>query len=199
MRDSELRYRLLWETSSDAVILMDTKSRIHFANPAVFDVFGYNPQEIVGQSLTLLQPDRLRGAHVAGIDRYLRTGVKKLNWRATETVGRRKDGAEIPIEVSFSDMEFGGARWFVGFVRDITERKRAEEELRENQEQFRWFTHDAAAREGIHGWVRNLADGSVEVVAEGEQESLRRFEAAVRRGPASARVETVETEVGASS
>ena len=59
---------------------------------------------------------------------------------------------------------------------------------------FRWFTHDAAAREGVHGWVRNLADGSVEVFAEGESESVRRLEAAVRRGPASARVETFETE-----
>ena len=59
---------------------------------------------------------------------------------------------------------------------------------------FRWFTHDAAAREGVHGWVRNLADGRVEVVAEGESVSIQRFEAAVRRGPASARVETVETE-----
>jgi len=64
---------------------------------------------------------------------------------------------------------------------------------------FRWFTHDAAAREGVHGWVRNLADGSVEVFAEGEIESLRRLEAAVRRGPASARVETFETEEHAPS
>ncbi len=54
---------------------------------------------------------------------------------------------------------------------------------------YRWFTHDAAAREGVHGWVRNLADGSVEVFAEGEIESVRRLEAALRRGPASARVE----------
>jgi acylphosphatase len=59
---------------------------------------------------------------------------------------------------------------------------------------FRWFTHDAAARENVHGWVRNLADGSVEVCAEGEVESIRRLEAAVRRGPASARVEDVLTE-----
>ena len=59
---------------------------------------------------------------------------------------------------------------------------------------FRWFTHDAAAREGIHGWVRNLADGSVEVIAEGEAESMDRFEAAVRRGPGGARVAGVQTE-----
>ena len=54
---------------------------------------------------------------------------------------------------------------------------------------FRWFTYDAAAREGLHGWVRNLADGSVEVVAEGDQTSVDGLEAAVRRGPPSARVE----------
>lgn len=59
---------------------------------------------------------------------------------------------------------------------------------------FRWFTHDAAAREGIHGWVRNLADGSVEVVAEGDADAMRRFEAAVRRGPGGARVADVNVE-----
>jgi acylphosphatase len=59
---------------------------------------------------------------------------------------------------------------------------------------FRWFAHDAAAREGVHGWVRNLADGSVEVVAEGEQASVDSLEAAVRRGPSSARVERFDVE-----
>ena len=59
---------------------------------------------------------------------------------------------------------------------------------------FRWFTHDAAAREGLHGWVRNLADGSVEVVAEGDVESIDRLEAALRRGPAGARVAQVDVE-----
>jgi acylphosphatase len=59
---------------------------------------------------------------------------------------------------------------------------------------FRWFTHDAAEREGVHGWVRNLADGSVEVFVEGEIESVRRLEAALRRGPAAARVGDITTE-----
>jgi acylphosphatase len=59
---------------------------------------------------------------------------------------------------------------------------------------FRWFAHDAAAREGVHGWVRNLADGSVEVVAEGEQAAVDGLEASVRRGPSSARVERFDVE-----
>ncbi|HEY6169986.1 MAG TPA: SpoIIE family protein phosphatase [Verrucomicrobiae bacterium] len=137
LRESEHRYRLLWETAADAIVLMDTDSLIVFANPATKVVFGYEPEEIIGQKLTMLQPENLRSLHLAGLGRYLKTGVKKLNWRATETVGLRKDGTEFPIEVSFSEMEWSGARQFVGFIRDITERKRAEQELRENQEQFR--------------------------------------------------------------
>ena len=59
---------------------------------------------------------------------------------------------------------------------------------------FRWFTHDAAAGEGLHGWVRNLADGSVEVVVEGETAAIDRLEAKLRRGPSQARVEGVVVE-----
>jgi acylphosphatase len=59
---------------------------------------------------------------------------------------------------------------------------------------FRWFTHDTAAREGVLGWVRNLPDGRVEVLAEGDVTAIERLEAALRRGPPAARVETFETE-----
>jgi PAS domain S-box-containing protein len=135
--ESELRYRLLWETCPDAVLLMDAESQIHFANPAVRTVFGYSPEELVGRPLMELQPERLRGGHLHGLQQLLQTEAKRLNWRATETLGRRKDGLEIPVEVSFSDMELQGQRRFVGFIRDISERKRAERELRENKEQFR--------------------------------------------------------------
>jgi len=137
LRESELRYRLLWETATDAVIQIDTESIIHFANPAVFDVFGYEPSEVVGKSLSILQPPELRQAHQRGVKHFLRGGKKNVNWRAFETRALRKDGVEIPIEVAFSDMLIEGTRWFVGFIRDISERKKAERELRENQEQFR--------------------------------------------------------------
>jgi acylphosphatase len=57
---------------------------------------------------------------------------------------------------------------------------------------FRWFTHDAAAREGVHGWVRNLPDGRVEAEIEGDADAVDRVEAALRRGPGSSRVDAVE-------
>lgn len=137
LRESEMRYRLLWETATDAVILMDTESTMHYVNPAVDDVFGYKPEELVGQNLTRLIPERFRQLHVDSLKRYLETGVKKLNWRATEMPALHRSGREVPVEIAFRDMEFQGKRWFVGFVRDITERKRAQRELQENEEQFR--------------------------------------------------------------
>jgi PAS domain S-box-containing protein len=137
LRDSELRYRLVWETATDAVILMDTDSVIHYLNPAVADVFGYTPEQLVGQNLTLLIPERLREAHRHALTRYLETGAKTLNWRATEMSALHREGREIPVEIAFRDMTLKGKRWFVGFVRDVSERKRAQKELREKEEQFR--------------------------------------------------------------
>jgi PAS domain S-box-containing protein len=141
MLESETRYRLLWQTCPDAVVLMDAAGRIHFANPAVKEVFGCSPDEVIGQPLTHLQPERLRGDPEGGLDCILAGGVRRPHRKAVETLGLRQDGAEIPVEVSFSELELNGERRYVGFIRDITERLRAERELREHQEQF------AAARE----------------------------------------------------
>jgi sigma-B regulation protein RsbU (phosphoserine phosphatase) len=135
LRDSELRYRLLWETATDAVLLMDTDSVIYFANPAVEKVFGYPPEELVGQNLSLLLPER--GRSDEGFVRYLHSGINQSRRRIMETVGRRKEQRQVLIEIAFNDMELHGKRWFVAFIRDITERKLAEQELREHEEQFR--------------------------------------------------------------
>ena len=132
-----MRYRSLWEAASDAVVLMDTNSTILFANPAVKQVFGYEPGEVIGQRLSLFQPEIMRPMHDEAVRRYLETGVKQMNWRATETIGQRRDGTEFPVEISLSDVQLAGERRFVGFIRDITERKRTERALRDNAEQFR--------------------------------------------------------------
>lgn len=137
LRESETRYRLLLETATDAVLLADTHGTIHFANPAVEQVFGYKPEEVVGQNLEILQPERLRQPHVRAVERFLRSSQKRRHHRAVEMPALRKDGAEIPVEIAFSHMESDGKHWFVGFVRDISERKRTEKALRESEEQFR--------------------------------------------------------------
>lgn len=137
VRESELRYRLLWETCPDAVILMDMDGFIQFVNPAVEQVFGYKPSELLGRNVSLVQPSAMREAHRHGMGDYVRTGTRKSHYSARESVGLRKDGKEIIIEISGSDMLLQGQRRFVGFIRDITSRKLAEQALRESQEQFR--------------------------------------------------------------
>jgi phosphoserine phosphatase RsbU/P len=137
LAESERRYRSLWEAAPDAVVLMDASSTILFANPAVKQVFGYEPEEVIGRSIGALQPQPLALAHREGMRRFLQDGIRRMNWRATETLGLRKDGVEFPVEVSMTEMQLAGERRFVGFIRDITERKRTERELRDSQEQFR--------------------------------------------------------------
>lgn len=137
LHESEMRYRLLWENSPDAVLLMNTEGQIQFANPTVQDIFGYSPDEVIGKNLSTLQPDFVQEAQQSDIKDYLKTGVKKWGVRATETTGVRRDGVEIPIEVCFSDMELHGERNIVAFIRDVSQRKRAEAELRDHAEQFR--------------------------------------------------------------
>lgn len=134
-RESELRYRTLTETASDAIITIDETSRIFYVNEAVEEMFGYKSDEIVGKNLTELMPEKLRSRHNAGISRYLATGKKHLAWSAIELPGRHKSGAEIPLELSFGEFEKDGRRFFTGIARDISERRRAEAALRKSREE----------------------------------------------------------------
>jgi PAS domain S-box-containing protein len=126
LRESEERFRALWQTSNDAVLIVDGESRIRYANPAVRNIFGHAPEALRGQSLALLQPPPLAGRHASAMKRYLETGLRTLDWRSIETTAVHRDGREFPVEIAFSDHEIRGERLFAGFVRDITERKRVE-------------------------------------------------------------------------
>ena len=97
MLESELRYRLLLESSPDAVLLMDSDSKIFFSNPAVETVFGYRQEDIVGCPLSKLLPEELRSNEARGIESYLRTGDKADLPRIVETVGRRQDGRGFTV------------------------------------------------------------------------------------------------------
>lgn len=123
---SERLYRTLWETTTDAVLIIDARSQIRFANPSSQAMFGYAPDELVGRPLAFLQPERFRSAHVKAMSRYLESGVRRMDWRATEVMALRKEGSEFPVEIAFSEIGLEGERGFVGFFRDITDRKRAE-------------------------------------------------------------------------
>ncbi|MFC6729909.1 PAS domain S-box protein, partial [Natronoarchaeum mannanilyticum] len=126
-------YRVIADVASDAIVTIDERSRIHYANPAVEDVFGYAPEEIVGEPLTTLMPDEMVEPHLEGIDRYLETGERALDWSYLELPGERKDGTEIPLSVSFGEFERDGRTFFSGIMRDVSEREALEEDLREER------------------------------------------------------------------
>ena len=131
---AERLYKALWETTSDAILILDRNSIIRFANPSVRDLFGHPPQALAGQPLAMLQPERLRAAHHAGMQRYQDTAQRRLDWRSTEAVALASDGRELPVEISFSEIDLAGEAHFVGIFRDITDRKHAEQVIFEEKE-----------------------------------------------------------------
>jgi PAS domain S-box-containing protein len=143
LRESEERYRIVAETASDAIITIDTESRILFVNSAAEVIFGYTTAELLGQPLTRLMPEGLRPMHLAALARYSASGQRHVDWHAIEILGRHKNGTEIPLELSFNDFVEDGRHTITGIIRDITERKRAEAALRESEERYRTLAEAA--------------------------------------------------------
>ena len=133
VRIGEEFHRVVVETASDVVVSIDHRGDILLANHATTTTFGYEPSELIGQPLTMLMPEYLRDLHQAGLNRYQETSQRHINWRGTELIGLRKNGEEFPVEVSFGEVIKNGHRVFTGFIRDISERKRAEEALRASE------------------------------------------------------------------
>jgi len=145
LRYSEEQYRLVVETAPDAVISIDETGAILFANPATVRIFGYDPTELIGKSLTVLMPEFLRKLHEKGLSRYLATGQRHINWQGTELTALRKNGQEFPVEISFGELSRDGHKVFTGFIRDITQRKQAEK-LRKEAQQALQITQIELAR-----------------------------------------------------
>ena len=127
LRYSEENYRLVVETAPDAVISIDERGAILFANPATARIFGHDPAELIGKPLTVLMPEFLRKLHENGFSRYLATGHRHINWQGTELTALRKNGQEFPVEISFGEISRDEHKVFTGFIRDISERKQAEQ------------------------------------------------------------------------
>jgi len=130
LRESEQRYRLLWENSTDAVVLMDAAGAIQFANPAVEEVFGYKSSDLIGQNFSLLLAPRVRAEYPEWLQRSLSSDSGRTHQQPSEAIGCRNDKGEIFVEIGFANIGLQGSKYLVAFIRDITERKRAEEESR---------------------------------------------------------------------
>lgn len=131
LQAAEARFDALAENAGFAVVTIDERSVIRDASPAVEDVFGYDPERLVGDSLTALMPDRFREQHYETVGQYLDSGERALDWDRIELPGQHRDGTEIPLRFSFSEATAGDSRRFSAVVQDISDERAREERLDE--------------------------------------------------------------------
>lgn len=134
---AEERMRSVVNHVVDGIISIDDQGTVTTFNPAAERIFGYIAEEIVGRNINLLMPEPYHSEHDGYIASYLRTGQAKIIGIGREVVGRRKDGTTFPMDLAISAFRSGQGRFFTGIVRDITDRKLAEEELRQAEERMR--------------------------------------------------------------
>ena len=129
LEEAASHYKAILETTVDAIITIDTQGIVQTFNTAAEKIFGYRAEEVIGNNVKMLMPAPYQSEHDSYIGRYLETGVPKIIGIGRQVTGRRKDGTEFPMDLAVSEVPLKDKRLFAGIVRDITERKRLEEQL----------------------------------------------------------------------
>jgi PAS domain S-box-containing protein len=129
----EAHLRSILDTVPEAMIVIDANGSVTSFSAAAAQLFGYRPEEVVGQNVKMLMPAPYRGEHDGYIGHYLRTGEARIIGYGRVVKGLTKDGAIFPMELAVGEARSDGQRIFTGFIRDLTSRQKMEEELRQSQ------------------------------------------------------------------
>jgi PAS domain S-box-containing protein len=133
VRESEAKIRAFLESASQGVIAVDATGRIDLTNAKVEDLFGYGREELLGQTLEMLLPDRFRRVHIGHRTEYFANPRPRPMGLGLDLAGRRKDGTEFPIEIALSQVPSRKGPLAIAFINDISERRRTEEAMRRTQ------------------------------------------------------------------
>jgi PAS domain S-box-containing protein len=150
----ETKFRGLLESAPDPMVIVDGEGRITLVNARTEKVFGYTREELVGQRVELIVPERFREAHVGHRERYSKCPVPRAMGENLELYGRRKDGTEFPVEISLSPLETREGVLISSAIRDVSERQRIQQDLRDANEFLEQRVHArtqelAAANAGL--------------------------------------------------
>jgi PAS domain S-box-containing protein len=127
LADGEARVRSVIDHVIDGIITITEQGLVETFNPAAEHIFGYRADEVVGQNIKMLMPGPYREHHDQYLSHYMHTGQAKIIGIGREVVGRRKDGSTFPMDLAVSEFRLQQRRMFAGIVRDVSERKRAEQ------------------------------------------------------------------------
>jgi len=159
LRESEEKYREVVETSVDGVISVDSQMKVGVWNKGAERVFGYTEEEMLGQSLMEIVPERYKKEKEKGFAEFRKSGLAPVIGKTLELQGLRKDGTEIPVELSVSSRKKKETHTATAIVRDISERRQAEDALKREKERFRVLTEDSPlgismiSRDGHYGYI----------------------------------------------
>jgi PAS domain S-box-containing protein len=141
---AERHLQAILDTAGEGVVIADRQGRIIDVNRALLTIFGYDRQELIGQSIAILTTSADTPDHDGHMERYNRTGEAKRIGSSREETARRKNGEEFPIELAVGDLASAGVPQFVGIVRDISERKKAQEQVSRSEQMFRDFAQSTS-------------------------------------------------------
>ncbi len=127
--ESETYFRTLLESAPDAMVIVDDQGKIVIVNGQTESMFGYKRKELLGRKIEMLLPDRLHKGHVAHRKTYAADSKIRPMGTRMDLLGKRKDGSEFPVEISLSPVKAASGTFVSSVIRDVTERKRMEQEI----------------------------------------------------------------------
>ncbi|QRM27310.1 PAS domain S-box protein [Microvirga sp. VF16] len=136
LRTREAHLRSILETVPDAMVVIDEQACIQSFSATAVRLFGYQPDEVIGENVKILMPAPYRDQHDNYMLRYRKTGERRIIGVGRVVVGQRKDGSTFPMELAVGEMHSEGIRYFTGFIRDLTERQKTETRLQELQSEL---------------------------------------------------------------
>ena len=184
LRAREAHMQSILDTVPEAMVVTDANGLIHSFSTAAERLFGYPAAEIVGRNVSVLMPEPMRGAHAGHIERYRRTGERRVIGTTRVVTGRRRDGSTFPVEITLGEMRSGEQVFVTGFINDLTQHQWTQARLRELQSELVHISRLSAMGEMASalahelnqplGAIANYTNGCRRLLANPDPEAIAR-------------------------